>query len=51
MGGCYRMLEQFHNEELYNLYSSSNIKNKISRRWAGHVARKGAMGNVDRLGV
>jgi hypothetical protein len=35
---------KFHNEELYNLYSSPNIimQNKSRRiTWAGHVARMG----------
>jgi hypothetical protein len=34
---------KLHNEELHNLYSSSNIRQIKSRRmrWAGHVARMG----------
>jgi hypothetical protein len=36
---------KFHNEELYNSYSSPNIIRQIkSRRWAGHVARIGEQG-------
>jgi hypothetical protein len=38
---------QFHNEELLDLYRSSNVVSivKLSRlRWAGHVARMGRRG-------
>jgi hypothetical protein len=41
-------MEEMYNEELHNLYSSSNIirMNKLRRvRWAGHVARMEAMIN------
>jgi hypothetical protein len=36
--------KNYHNEELHNLYSSSNIIRMIKPkrlRWAGHVARMG----------
>jgi hypothetical protein len=36
--GSWRKL---HNDELHNLYSSSNIFRVIKARWAGHVARTG----------
>jgi hypothetical protein len=35
---------KLHNEELHNLYSSSNINSQIKSRrlrWAGHVTRMG----------
>jgi hypothetical protein len=34
-------LEELHNEELHNLYSSPNIimMSKSRMRWAGHIAR------------
>jgi len=38
---------RLHNEELYDLYSSSNIVRVINSRrmrWAGHVARMGEEG-------
>jgi len=35
-----REWRRLHNEELYNLYSSSNII-QIKKRWTGHVARMG----------
>jgi hypothetical protein len=38
---------KLHNEELHNLYSSSNIIRMIKSRrmkWAGHVARMGRRG-------
>jgi hypothetical protein len=38
--------KKLHNEELYVLYSSSNIIRMIKSRrlrWAGHVARRGEM--------
>jgi hypothetical protein len=40
---------KLHNEELHNLYSSSNIIRLIKSRrmrWAGHVARMGEERNV-----
>jgi hypothetical protein len=40
------------NEELHNLYSSTNITRMIKsrrRRWAGHVARMGEKGNAYRI--
>jgi hypothetical protein len=41
-----------HNEELHNLYTSSNIitllKSRIMR-WAGHVARKGQKRKCTRI--
>jgi hypothetical protein len=43
---------KLHNEELYNLYSSSDIIRFIESmriRWAGHVARMGEKRNVYRL--
>jgi hypothetical protein len=44
VGGWRRL----HNEELHNLYASSDVKVIISRniRWAGHVARMGEMRNA-----
>jgi hypothetical protein len=48
MGGWRKL----HNEELHNLYSSSNIIRIIKSRcmrWAGHVARMGEKRNVYRL--
>jgi hypothetical protein len=46
--GCWRKL---HNEELHNLYSSSNIIRITSRwmRWAGHVAHGGDEKSVQNL--
>jgi hypothetical protein len=44
VGGWRRL----HNEELHNLYTSPNIIKAIKSkrmRWAGHVARTGAMRN------
>jgi hypothetical protein len=49
MTGDWRKL---HNEELHNLYSSSNIIRMIQsrrRRWAGHVARMGETRNAYRI--
>jgi hypothetical protein len=43
---------KLHNEELHNLYSSSNIIRTIESRrmrWAGHVARMGEKGNTYRI--
>jgi hypothetical protein len=43
-----------HNEELHNLYSSSNIIRVIKSRrigWAGHVARMGEKPNACRISV
>ena len=43
-GGVTRELEKLHNEELKDLYSSSDIVRVIKSRrmrWAGHVARMG----------
>jgi hypothetical protein len=41
---------KLHNEELHDLYSSPSIIRIVkSRRWAGHVARKGEKRNVYRL--
>jgi hypothetical protein len=40
---------KWHNEELHNLYSSSDIIGMIksrSMRWTGHVACIGAMRNI-----
>jgi hypothetical protein len=40
---------QFHNEELYDLYSSPSIIRIIKSRrmrWAGHVARMGRSGTL-----
>jgi hypothetical protein len=40
---------RLHNEELHNLYASSNIIWMIKSRrmrWEGHVARMEAMGNA-----
>jgi hypothetical protein len=40
-------LRKLHNEELHNLYSSTNIIRMIKSRrmgWAGHVARMGRRG-------
>jgi len=37
-------LRRLHNEELFDLYSSSNnirVFKSIRKRWAGHVARTG----------
>jgi hypothetical protein len=45
---------KLHNEELHNLYSSSNIIKIIKSRrlrWAGHVARMGEMRNAYRMSV
>jgi hypothetical protein len=43
---------KLHNEELHNLYSSSNIIRMIKSkrmRWAGHVARIGETRNTYRI--
>jgi hypothetical protein len=41
---------KLHNEELHNLYSSSNRMIKSRRmRWAGYVARKGETRNAYRI--
>jgi hypothetical protein len=43
---------KLHNEELHNLYSSSNITRIIKTkriRWAGHVARMDGKRNLYRL--
>jgi hypothetical protein len=43
---------KLHNEELHNLYSSSNIIRQIKSRrmrWAGHVARMGEERKVYRV--
>jgi hypothetical protein len=43
---------KFHNDELYNLYSSQNIVRVIKSRrmrWAGHVARMGEGRGVYRV--
>jgi hypothetical protein len=43
---------KLHNEELHDLYSSSNISRIIKSRrmrWAGHLARMGEKRNVCRL--
>jgi hypothetical protein len=43
---------KLHNEELYNLYSSSNIIRMIKSRrmrWAGHMARMGETRNAYRI--
>jgi hypothetical protein len=48
-GGSWRKL---HNDELYSLYSSSNIVRVIKSRrmrWAGHVARVGEGRGVYRV--
>jgi len=40
---------RLHNEELHNLYASSNIIRMIKSRrmrWVGHIARMGDMKNV-----
>jgi hypothetical protein len=41
---------KLYNEELHNFYSSPSIirmiKSRRRMRWAGHVARRGAKGNV-----
>jgi hypothetical protein len=45
-------LRKLHNEELHNLYASPNIIRMIKSRrirWAGHVARMGAMKNTYRI--
>jgi hypothetical protein len=45
---------KLHNEELHNLYSSSNIIimiNSRRMRWAGHVTRMGAKMDVYRIFV
>jgi hypothetical protein len=47
--GSWRKL---HNDELHSLYSSPNIARVIKSRrsrWAGHVARMGEWGDVDRV--
>jgi hypothetical protein len=47
--GSWRKL---HNEELYNLYSSSNIIRVINSRrmsWSGHAARTGEKSNAYRI--
>jgi hypothetical protein len=44
--------KELHNEELHNLYSSPNIIRMIESRrmrWAGHVARMGAVRNAYRI--
>jgi hypothetical protein len=48
MKGGWRKL---HNEELHNVYSSSNIirMNKSGIRWAGHIACMGAKRNAFRV--
>jgi hypothetical protein len=43
---------ELHNEELHNLYSSSDIipmKKSRTMRWAGHVARMGVKRNAYRI--
>jgi hypothetical protein len=43
---------KLHNEELHNFYSSPSIIKMIKSRrmrWAGHVARMGAMRNAYRI--
>jgi hypothetical protein len=43
---------KLHNEELHNVYSSSNIIRMIKSRrmrWAGHTARMGAKRNAYRI--
>jgi hypothetical protein len=43
---------RLHNEELHNLYASPNIvRVNIEKRmrWAGHIARMGAMRNAYRI--
>jgi hypothetical protein len=43
---------KLHNEELYKLYSSTNIIRMIKSRrmrWAGHVERMGAKRNACRI--
>ena len=43
---------KLHNEELHDLYSSSNIVRVIKSRrmrWAGHVARMGKRRGIDRV--
>jgi hypothetical protein len=45
-------LRKLHNEELHNLYSSSNIIRIIKSRrmrWAGHVARMAEKRNAYRI--
>jgi hypothetical protein len=47
-------LEELHNEELHNLYSSPNIIRMIKSRrirWAGHVARRGETRTAYRIVV
>jgi hypothetical protein len=40
---------KLHNEEIKDLYCSSNIVRVIKSRWAGHVARMGQRGGVYRV--
>jgi hypothetical protein len=50
--GPKRDWRKLHNEELHNLYSSSNTIRMIKSRrmrWAGHVARMGETRNVYRI--
>jgi len=45
-------MEELHNEELYDLYSSPNIVRVLKSRrmrWAGHVARMGEERGVYRV--
>jgi hypothetical protein len=45
-------MEELHNDELHNLYSSPNIIRMIKSRrvkWAGHVARMGQTRNAYRI--
>jgi hypothetical protein len=45
---------RLHNEELHNLYTSSNVIRVIKSRrmrWAGHVARMGEMKNSYKVSV
>jgi hypothetical protein len=44
----FRGRRKLHNEELRDLYSSSNMKSR-RMRWAGHVARMGEKRNSYRL--
>jgi len=49
VAGSWRSL---HNEELHNLYASTNIISVIKptrMRWAGHVTRMGAMWNAYKI--